>query len=77
MYFLFPYQHVQTVRLVGSERRGRPERAPVFFITREFTPLGCPFSCCEDSDLVALLKLGLLTTSCHLLRLLDLLGGHV
>jgi hypothetical protein len=51
----------------GSEGGARPI----------FTPLGCSFSCCKDPDLVALLKLGLLTTPCHLLRLLDLLGGHV
>ncbi len=43
----------------------------------EFTPLGCPFFCCKDPDLVALLKLGLLTTPRHLLRLLDLLSSHV
>ncbi len=53
--------------VVGGEDGARPL----------FTPLGCPFSCCKDPDLVALLKLGLLATPRHLLRLLDLLGGHV
>ena len=47
------------------------------FTTRKATPLGCPFFCCKDPDLVALLKLGLLTTPRHLLRLLDLLSSHV
>ena len=53
--------------VVGSKDGARPL----------FTPLGCPFSRCKDPDLVALLKLGLLTTPCHLLRLLDLLSSHV
>ncbi|CUS34753.1 hypothetical protein COMA2_180103 [Candidatus Nitrospira nitrificans] len=31
----------------------------------------------QDPELVALFKLRLLTTPCHFLRLLNLLGGHV
>lgn len=34
-------------------------------------------SCCKYPDLLALLKLRLLTTPCHLLRLLDLRGSHL
>jgi hypothetical protein len=59
---------LQSFEWWGGEDGGRP---------LEFTPLGCPFSCCKDPDLVALFKLGLLATPYHLLRLLDLLGGQV